>query len=134
MSYRTYRHPIYRSVSATCCDSGSGPSNCDLFTLYDNMAALLNSVKVLVPTNRTTLVGGDGGVVSSLTATMSAQMGCPPMVIARLSWVKQNPGVIFNRNNCLHVIQLYGVYNELGIDWRYDPLAPKMVECLEAVP
>ena len=98
------------------------------------MAGLLNSVRVLVPANRTTLAGGEGGVVSTLTATMSAQMGCPPMVIARLSWVKQNPGVIFNRNNCLHVIQLYGVYNEIGIDYHYDPLATKMEECLAVVP
>ena len=135
MSYRSYRHPIYKSVTAGG-GCATGISTADLKELYNNMSRLLSATELAIGVNEAALA--DGG---SLTAgerifysKMSGALLSQPSVYVRLQWLATNRGVIFDRNSCVHILQLKTIYDAIfePNSWVNDPLAAKIQSCLEA--
>jgi hypothetical protein len=135
MSYRSYRHPIYKSTSAGG-GCATGISTADLKELYNNMSNLLTATGVAIGVNEAAIADG-----SSLTAgerifyaPIAGSLLSQPSVYVRLQWLATNPGVIFDRNSCVHVLQLKAIYDAIFApnSWVNDPLAAKIQSCLEA--
>ena len=61
---------------------------------------------------------GIAPVVANMT--MRAVVATP--VLMRIHWVKENPGVKFDKTNPIHKDGLKFIYNINNRDWRSDPL------------
>ncbi len=134
MSYRSYRHPIYKAV-ATPCAGGIGLSNTELYNLYNDMGELLTATRLLLNMSTAEINAIQANRPSTI-ATVAGQLNIPPSVYVRLAWLAANPGVRFNRANCVHVLQIAAIYDAvfapLVDSWASDSLAARIVECKAA--
>lgn len=61
-------------------------------------------------------------VTMPLHARMSVTAGVSPIVGVRVIWKFENPGLMFDRTNEIHRLQLKMIYQNNNWNWRYDPL------------
>ena len=131
MSYRTYRHPIYK-VAEQC--AGAGLSNAELYNLYNNMGNLLSTTRLLLNLSTAEITAAQER--PSTTAAIAGQLNSPASVYVRLAWLAANPGVRFNKANCVHVLQIAAIYDTIfapSVDsWSTDFLAAQIIQCKAA--
>ena len=60
--------------------------------------------------------------IAPVVANMSMRAVVPTPVLMRINWVKENPGVKFDKTNLAHRDGLKFIYNLNNRDWRQDPL------------
>lgn len=63
---------------------------------------------------------------ATVVAPMSARMFVSEAVLTRMLWAKKFPGVKYDATNMLNLLQLKGIYLDLGMDWRQDPVLVKV--------
>lgn len=132
MSYRSYRHPIYNAVASGGCNGGV--SDAELYSLYNNMYQLLTRTEGLLGTGNTT-VDALTPVQQLFVASVPGTLQGSPVVYVRLVWLEQNPGIVFNRTNKVHVLQIKAIYDQIpGTSWQNDPLAPLIAAALTLPP
>jgi hypothetical protein len=61
-------------------------------------------------------------VRAPFTAPLSTRAGIPATHLLRMAWVRDHPGVQFDKTNSLHRFQLKDLYLMNGLDWTRDPL------------
>jgi hypothetical protein len=60
--------------------------------------------------------------IAPLAADMSMRAVVSTPVFMRMLWIKENPGVKFDKTNLTHLNGLKFIYNLQNRDWRNDPL------------
>ncbi len=56
------------------------------------------------------------------TADMSVGGTLPARIVIRLVWIKDNPGVQFDKTNTTHLWQVRDLYESMKLDYTKDPL------------
>jgi hypothetical protein len=81
---------------------------------FDNVLTLLRqTVEKFYPAD---LVG------IPFTAPLNTRSGLPATHLLRMKWIKDHPGVVFDKTNPTHRYQLKDLYIVYGADWTKDPL------------
>jgi hypothetical protein len=56
------------------------------------------------------------------TADMTVGSKLPARIVIRLIWIKDNPGVQFDKTNQTHLWQVRDLYESMRLDYTKDPL------------
>lgn len=57
-----------------------------------------------------------------MIAPMGATVKVSDKVFVRLTWAQQYPGIVFQSDCCLHLLQIKDLYLQFGMDYTNDPL------------
>lgn len=111
----TYLHSIYGGGKNyftlpsilpvdTCCEDA-------LLALSSLFSALENAVTVFFPSS---------SIVAPMIAPMGATVMVSDKVFVRLTWAQQYPGVVFQPDCLLQLLQIKDLYLQFGMDYSKD--------------
>jgi hypothetical protein len=121
MSRRSTKKSIYGFGRSNGVSDGAGPCVCvpepppeiGLQLLSSTLLFFKNAIEKFFPRMN---------INAPFTAPMSVRGKLPAYIVVRLLWGKRYPGVKFNTQSQIHLMQIKDLYLEVRADWSKDVL------------
>ncbi|NDE18240.1 hypothetical protein EBZ80_25315 [bacterium] len=119
MSRRSVKKSIYgidrtnRTDESGCACVAEPPPEIGLQLFASTLLFFKNAIEKFFPRI---------GINAPFTAAMRVSGVLPPAIVVRLIWGKRYPGVKFNPQSQIHLLQIKDIYLEVRADWNKDIL------------
>lgn len=116
MPVQSYKHNVYGAGDKLFNIPNIDPDTCcrdALLALSNLLSVMQNAINYFIPNT---------AILAPMIAAMGGKATVSDKVFVRLTWRKENQGVVFKADNLLQKLQIKDIYLRYGMDYTKDPL------------